>query len=103
MRCTAPLMNPWLSESPTVTNRWRAGTSGLLTDTGTPSVGSVSGRRGSAWISTSGGIGSRTATAHPLAPGLWATAVWVLGDPRLYARGTDMATGRAPGVLRRRA
>ncbi len=51
-------MNPWVSESPTVTNRCFAGR-GAGCGTSIPSVGSVTGSRGSVRIRTSSGV-SRT-------------------------------------------
>src|SRR5213593_3394208 len=58
-------MNPWVSESPTVTSRCFVGPAAAV-GTSIPRVGSVTGSRGLVWISTSSGVARWSAIGHHL-------------------------------------
>ena len=66
VRKMAPLMKPWLMLSPSVTKRC-VGVVPAGGVTAMPRVGSVSGCRGSVWISTSAGTSDTQSStmAHP--------------------------------------
>ena len=68
VRWIAPLMKPWVRESPTVTSRCLAGFASAGV-TSIPSLGSVSGSRGLLRISTSSGVVRLFAIAAP--PSAW--------------------------------
>ncbi len=100
MRNTAPLVNPWVKESPTVTSRCagstgRTGASGASGPSATPTVGSLRGGRAMSLTTTSGGVrGSRYSGGNRL--GIVTPLVDAFAG-RQIRRSTSLAN--APGVF----